>query len=426
MMLETLRKVAAADSDDKIKKIIVAQDNTLKSKKQGSSAFMAYVLDNITDYDGAELYDILLELNTVIPKVFTNLNTRNKYMSNIRQVIADKYGMESEQYTKANDLMKINKQEKKKLIEDYNVGLKEKGRKRKVFIVEDIIKMINESINKEHYADQAIGLLLVGGMRPLELLSKNTYEPAETDGWIRISNLGKKRAGKQGDIAVRPLIQMSPEEFIKRVTDLRELAKTQAKKVLSDDGSELSKSVANALNDHLRKYKSFEEESVSVLRKIYGNLSYELFANKLEYSLNTWLSDVLGHDKADIATASAYATVAVNAAGKEGNVRDIAAKLAEVKADNQVIKQDVNQLKNEVREHSEFIVRVPMEHYDVEKIPKRLGRSDAEIKDLLKSKMAEMHQKGIELTNMNVRKYAGIGAVIVNKYLKQLRGEVQQ
>lgn len=430
-MLSILKKINAipgdaADYDAQIKKIIVAKDNTLQGKQLGSSAMMTYVLDHIAESDGRALNNLLNVLNEIMPKVYENTNTRNKYMSSIRTKIADKYGLNSPQYKEANDRMKITKDEKKAIVEKYNMTVKEKGRNRKRFIVEDIIKVINEAIAKPHWADQSIALLLVCGARPYELLAKNTYEQGETEEWIRISNLAKKRGDKQADVAIRPLIQMSAPEFIKRVNDLRELAKEQVASLLNKEGTELSKNVANTLNNHLREYAPFANESVSILRKIYGNLSYELYADKLQYNLNTWLSDVLGHDKADVSTASAYAVVSVNANGEHGDIRQVMAKLAEVKADNQVIKNDINELKEDVREHDQYIARVPLAHYDIEKIPKKMGRTDAEMKELMKDKMTEMLQKGVDLTNANVRKYAGVGALIVNKYFKTLKDDIEK
>lgn len=436
-MLQVLNKINALPVDkegqltqhDQLKKIIITEDKKYKSNRLASSAFMAYVLDNIKEQAGAELNNVLDALNIAFPKIYKEANTRNKYMSMIRQEIAAKYGQDSEEYRQSNDRMKITKKEKAAIKTNYNLGLKDKGRNRQVFEQEGVLQLIHEALNKDHYADQAIGLMLTSGARPFEIMYKNEYEPAETEGWIRVTHLAKKRGDKAGDVAVRPLIKMSAPEFISRVDKMRELAKKSAKRILNAKKTELSKSVYNTLNDHLRAYEGYEEEAVGVLRKIYGNLSHELYADKVTYNLNTWLSDVLGHNRDDIATAAAYAVVAVNPQGPERETREVLTKLAEVKADNQTIKQDIDELKREVRETERELEAAVAAHavqaaQTVEKIPKKLGRTEAQIKQLLREKLIEMKNKGLKLTNESVRKNSGLGAVYVNKYLKELKDEV--
>ena len=408
-MLRVLNSINPPLESKQLKDIIVKAAPSYGRNKTGESAFMSYVKDHIVKYKDDELVEILKRLNVLFPLIFDKVITRNLYMSQVRKQLSEKYGQDSEEYRQSLDKLKITKEQKAKLVEKYIEDVKERNQNRKEFKTQDLLQTAFSMLAKTHWADKALGLLMISGGRPIDLLVRNTYEPATEKGYnyVKVSNLAKKRGEKKQQTTERPIINMKASEFIENVKNLRDGLKERD---LVDKDDQLMKSVANILSDHLHKYGLFQDESPRVLRQIYGNLSYELYADKKKQNLNLWLSKVLGHDPADIQTSFSYSVINVDSASDEGTNREVLQKMDEYKAEHNTMKDAIKELRDEVQHIEPPTARVQ----------RRQGRTDAEVKEILKIKIAEMKRLGIKITNTNLRDYAGMGYRAVNKYYKEL------
>jgi len=412
-MLEVLNQIVEPYDLPTIHGIITKADNKYKNKESGASALIQYAIDNIDKYQVDDLRAIFPKLNTILTALYPNKITRNIYFSKIRKPISNKYGLNSEEYKVSQDLIKITKAEKKAITEDYNIKVKEKNRDRQVFYTEDVLEVMYKMLAANHWADQALGLLICCGARPIELLVKNKYAPVgDAEMWVHIENLAKKRGDKQDDTVNRPLIHLNCAEFIERVNKVRNDEDFKSKKALDKHGH-LSQNVDKILNYHLEKYEIFANDNASILRKVYANLAYSLYADPIKTNLNVFLSDTLGHDRSDIATASSYSTVVVVPRAKERDNAQIINAIDELRGTARAIREDVDELKDEMKEPE--IIRPPVQ----------MNRTDEEIKELLRQTLTQMQANNVNITNVNLRKYSRLGSKQVNKYYKDLKKELE-
>ena len=314
----------------------------------GASSFNKTTLLIIDKLSIKELKVALIHLNKIYPMIYKNYNTVKSYYSTIRTKIKKEYGIDSNQYLLSQDLMKQPIEIKKKLEAAYKLKTKEKNRNKIIFNLEDVYSVIDEALSSDNLFDQLVGLMLCSGARTKEILIDNTYQEHPTaEGYIIISNIGKRREGQinKNDTLQRPLIKITPATFIKLVNKLRnDLSKEMD--ILVQIGihkDELHQNISvNLKNACIRLFKR-DDFIPKWLRKIYANASYLLFVkNKDKYDRNTFLSDVLGHLPTDTSTSASYSVI--NVIQRPIRKKTLQLQINELKLITETLQLQINEL----------------------------------------------------------------------------------
>ena len=147
-----------------------------------------------------------------------------------------------------------------------------------------------------------------------------------------------------------------------------------------------------------------------MLRKLYASLSYSNFANPKTTNFNTWVSNVLGHG--DMLTSFSYSWV--NVADPE-----------EIKAEG--IKTELEELRRKIdlylnlKNTNEIESENDTAECKYQPLGKRASRED-------KYKLLEQIWNDYEgkITNIKLREISKIGAVIVNEFIKEKKGDSEK
>jgi hypothetical protein len=287
------------------KKDVIAFDYKPDCKATIPSILLNIVIQNILNVPKDEMKIILPILENLGVRFYDNIITRDVFYTKIRKPFLVKYGKNSPEYIETLELMKITKEQRLQINEDYRQNIKNKNKTPKIFYSEDILTIIEKCKYDENWAIVTIGLMLAYGGRLSEILYKNEFEINDNN--IIVKNIGKKREDKKNIICVRPVIGYTPEEFIYNVTLLR----NSLNNVLITEGNDkgqLKKKYSKAVKEKM--YELFNKDyNPSLCRKIYGNLAYLLYGEN--QNLNVFLADILGHDKNDLTTSFSYSTICV-------------------------------------------------------------------------------------------------------------------
>lgn len=299
--------------------------------------------------DEEEYKKYLKLINELYRKIYKNNMTLKKKFSNIRTVISKKYGKYDNdknivpRYQLSLNLIHIPKSANKELISNYKTSLKIRNETRKVYNKDDILNTIMDNYDSNDIYNVAVALLLASGLRPIELFDRVDVEPIEgKSSYVKFCNLAKKR----GDLVcnIRPLIHLNSKVFIKLLNKVRNNLKI---KIISDSG-ELNKSIANSLSRRVKRIfnKDFQ---VRMLRPIYGNMAYEIYADKQKTNLNVYLQEILGHSDENMTSSFAYSAVSIsdNKSNQEvkqdmNNVMSTRSLKKDVK--EEIVKKTVNEL----------------------------------------------------------------------------------
>ena len=249
---------------------------------------------------------ILPILEALGVKFYDSITSRDVFYTKIRKPILVKYGKTSLEYRECLELMKITKEQRIKVNEDYRQKIKNKNKAPEIFYTKDILTIIEKCHHHDDWAIQTIGLMLAYGGRLSEILYKNEFK-VKSNNYIIVSNIGKKREDKKDVVCIRPVIGYTSQEFINIVKQLRN-SLTNILIVKGNDKGQLNKRYSKTIKEKM--YELFNKDyNPSLCRKLYGNLSHLLYGHN--QNLNVWLSEVLGHDKNDLTTSFSYSTISV-------------------------------------------------------------------------------------------------------------------
>lgn len=323
----------------------------LKDKKNMTLPDLNRLVKNtVIDIEDEEEYKKYLKLvNILYRKIYKNHMTLKKKFSNIRTTISKKYGKYDDnknilpRYQLSLNLIHIPKSANKELISNYKTNLKIRNETRKVYNKDDILNTIMDNYDSNDIYNVAVALLLASGLRPIELFDRVEVEQIEgKSSYVKFCNLAKKR----GDLVcnIRPLIHLNSKVFIKLLKKVRNSLKI---KIIRDSG-ELNKSIANSLSRRVKRIFN-KEFQVRTLRPIYGNMAYEIYADKQKTNLNVYLQEILGHSDENMTSSFAYSAVFItdnkpNQEVKRGmnNVMSTRALKKDVK--EEIVKKTVNEL----------------------------------------------------------------------------------
>jgi len=265
----------------------------LKPKQTKATYIKSMILEKLNDIPENRLKETFQLIEKVGVIIYPKASTRDVFYTCVRTELKKKYPLKSDIYNLCLDNMKIERHERKDLINKYTEQVKEKNEKQLEFKQLDILNKIEYLKTSEDIFDKITLGLIISGCRPCELMIKNNFE-VHSDTEVKITNLAKKRGAKVDDYCIRPIINIAPEDFIKLVTEIRDD---------KEETTNFRKKLARITNKHFNVSPSF-------LRKIYGNLAYLLFSPDT-VNVNVFLSKVLGHDVNDLSTSFSYSIVKI-------------------------------------------------------------------------------------------------------------------
>lgn len=282
----------------------------LKGQKTAKNYLKKLVPYSLQTLNKALLEKALTLLDSIYKRIYDNNATLdNAFTSDIRKPIFTRFGRNSEEHKMSKKLAKLSYKDKGELITESKHRLKERHKEIKRFDPVKILEVIQDSIKTEDPFRKAVGLALASGCRPIELFAVANFEPLEgTKNWVTQDFTAKKR-GKIEPVK-KPIIGMSAAKFIEQIGDMRYDVSAEVKKVLNRDG-ELSSAIEEKANKITKMIFDYEDGiTLYSCRKIYGQLSYEMYAKDSIYgkdpSIQSWLADVLKHGEDDLTTATSY------------------------------------------------------------------------------------------------------------------------
>ena len=171
---------------------------------------------------------------------------------------------------------------------------------------------MNLTRQSEDPLDLAIGLQLACGGRVSEILSYGTFSESKTEHYVIQKGILKQRGPDRREEVEKPIIHYTRFQFFAMLHKLREKLKKKIDDIKKGKSThyELSQEYNNKINNRVRSLFGEDLHSHD-LRKIYANLSYDLFADKAKTSESSWISNVLGHSPNSLEVSKSYSVVSL-------------------------------------------------------------------------------------------------------------------
>jgi integrase len=291
----------------------------IPSKRSDLKALFAIIELNLDENDNIEdIREILILLNTILPKLIKKTSTLNHEYTLYRNLIKRAFGERSKIYLDSKTLIKITEQQIKELLQLQQDRVERNNANLIEFDFKDVRNVALEaSKNKNNVLDQIIAFQLATGCRLVECLKISEFKAGsiqEANGKIirYVTQIGVAK-DKNADLynkstkrVVKPILFFNFEDLEKMLNIIRKDAKSRG---LSNASNQvITNSYNSTLNSQIATYLS-KAKSHS-LRKIYANISYEIYADKAKVSLQAWIKRVLGHDFLGL-TSLSYSTVSI-------------------------------------------------------------------------------------------------------------------
>lgn len=230
-------------------------------------------------------------------------NSLLKKLNFIRTQIKQLRSPEIYKLSTYSEYFNISKEERKKRADDYKKVNVERNNSPTRIDLPEVTEKMNELLNAKHRYALGSGLLIASGLRPVELMCNATFKIDEDNkNNVIVEGLAKKRKGMTNSVS-RPIMGLTPEDFIEKVETFRKMVNNPCKK---------SETVARGLQ---RAFKSkFPEISKTgrflFTRKIYSELAFQKYApEELRTNKPLYLSQILGHAEGDVMTAQSYSWI---------------------------------------------------------------------------------------------------------------------
>ena len=267
------------------------------------------VIQDINDFKTlSELKKNLRYVNKVYRRIYKNISTLNKLISEIRKPIRVKYGRKDEkgrytpEYLASIELLHLTPKDDQRLKNNYRKKVKQKNMKQKVFSKSELYDMLNSYINSKKKYEVSVALLLSSGSRPIELFYKSTYEAVDPSS-LKISNLAKQR-DNQSKSVIRPCL-IDTDIFLQKLKYIREVFDNPLDK---DDvlQSHYTQGVKRAIKKYMGNNKNI---SAYLLRSLYGVLAHDRLEDSTTVNINMYISSILGHES--VGTSFAYSSISL-------------------------------------------------------------------------------------------------------------------
>lgn len=293
----------------------------------------------------------LKEKLTFIQKIYSsyyeNIKTLDvAYSRDIRNIIKDKYGHNSEQHKLSLEITAIKKSDKIDMMSVQKEKVFDKNANQDIVKSNDIFKMIRENMDHPDPFFRMIALFICSGSRPIELFEKSSFEAID-DEWVKQVGLAKKKKGNANDFyVIKPIVYITSHDFIDELSTVRtEVARLFKPKGMlesefddlderASDGDvnafikinsfllgkrgQLKQSISARLNNAAHKiFQNNEDFSAYFCRKLYAILSYEQVGqypniHGERMNISAWTSSVLGHEENSLLTSHNYTHVSLD------------------------------------------------------------------------------------------------------------------
>lgn len=176
------------------------------------------------------------------------------------------------------------------------------------FTEEQVRRAVQMLEQSEDPMDKIPLLMFQSGMRLIEVLKVSSIAPSSQGhkNYIRVKHLAK--CTDTNKVVEKPLLFTTYKAFERQLLATRAFVKQSLG--ADRDNKQVTNHFNHAVNSRVRKALGNSYTS-HMARKIYGTLSYKMFAEKhTDMSLNAWLEKVLGHKS--INTSLSYSNVKVH------------------------------------------------------------------------------------------------------------------
>ena len=242
------------------------------------------------------IFNIYVLLHPSVNSLLKNLNFIRNKIKQLRSAELYKLSTHSEYFN-------ISKEERKKRADDYKKINVERNNSPTRIDLPEVVEKMNELLNDSHRYALGSGLLIASGLRPIELMCTAKFKIDEDNkNNVIIEGLAKKRKGMTNDVS-RPIMGLTPQEFIDKVETFRNMINNPCKK---------SETVARGLQRAFKsKFPKISKQGRFLFtRKIYSELAFQAFApEELRANKPLYLSQILGHAEGDVQTAQSYSWI---------------------------------------------------------------------------------------------------------------------
>jgi hypothetical protein len=229
----------------------------------------------------------------------------------------------------------------------------------------------------------------------------------ERPNWVIVKNLAKKREEEPQE-TTRPIVLLSAKQFIEELDRFRRHFKGKSVKVVDEKtgADKLAADKSATMNKVALKWfpflKDFHQQS-SLMRKMYVDMSFQMYADSKKTNYNSWVSEKLGHS--GLLTSFSYSWVAVRDKEelKETQLNDKITML-EQKIDLLVANMSIKPAEN---------TPVAKEYVSVAK-PRESEESKME-------RLEKIYAANPKISNNSLRQKSKLGSVICNKFLASKR-----
>lgn len=279
---------------------IVREDKVGEVNK---SQLMKEVIETLPTLSRTKLYTLLDKLNLAIPKMYPNYSTRQAVFSKIRSAIVQQYGKNSPEHIQSRMRMHVAKAERVEHDKSYRLRVKDRNRNRYVFHYREHVLPLVKQYESEDWRELAFSLLLISGLRPVELLYMGEFlADPESNCSLIVRGFAKS---KNAPPTRRPLIYLDAPIFLQHVQRLRQIL---PEKPLVD--GQIHPTIRNNMRDNFKRFVTIPHlQTIYDLRKLYVATVYEM--SDKSSSLNVFISDIFAHNADDVSTASAYSNFIV-------------------------------------------------------------------------------------------------------------------
>lgn len=372
--------------------------------------------------------EILNALDKIIPALLEGSSAQSVLMSDIRKHIISEYGEGSTAAKASYKMMRVDQDKWQAENKAYSAVVEMKNKDKRQIEFTDVYDAMDKAAASDKWSDQAVAVELATGARIGEVLLISTFEALpKQPGYIRQRHLSKQKdnADKREYID-KPVLHLSVGQVLELVAKIRhslrkeidevERGEKKAYDVSQSKNATVNRSIDRLIPD-IDPVTKKNLNTSHTLRKMYANLAYALLADKSKWSEQSFYSHVLGHS--NLSTAKSYSTIQVDVP-KIKHER-VSTEIADVKADTNINKVDINELSKQMQALQVQINRAIKEEKRapvitmISDVPRNEIKRDGNGYDRLLETVQVMKSKGIDINRQNIRSL-GYGSALVTRY----------
>jgi len=408
-------------------------------RKSANKALVDVVVGEIKDGLAENtLIQMFSLLNKIIPVASPGSASQQSMMKDIRKQVIITFGRDSTAHKKSLTLMRFDQQKWKKGRVKYQKQVASKNANKMRMKDKDIYTIMDNVLfsKEQDYASLAVGVQLACGSRIIEILSLGKFTAIkDKPNWVKQVGVAKQdeKDTRARQSVEKPILHYSVDVFLNMIDSIRRQLKPKLEKIRTGalthyklsqgENPKVNRRVKSAFSE----VKSTSKITSHVLRKIYGNLSYNTYADKAKTSEPAWLSEVLGHLSGSIGVALSYSVVNVDIPELKNQ------EIAEAKASDLGARQDlhekaINDLNEKLENMNVSINEAAVDedknvHVEETKvsIPTNIRLRDGRVMDRMRASVVAMKANNMVITNKKLRAL-GYGGRSVAKIMKEITG----